>query len=500
MLNNFIFENENPEWTRSEMEEMMGRLSRKTLQEKIPVLIVVDGWESSGKGFVISRLIKGLDPRYFEVSVFEEPTDEERKHPFMWRFWKSIPKKGTTAIFDRSIYFKLMHNLRMDDYELKTAVEEISVMEKQLHADDTIVLKIFLHETRETQAKRIREYEEGKYQSFFISSRDYRQNKLYDKYLKHFSKILAWSHTEACPWKVFSSEDLKACAKEVLRYAVNYIGCGIDRILKNRTMQYSPYRNYVEDRHLLNTVDLAASIEPADYRTEKKRLQTEIAELAMRFKAEEIPMVVVFEGMDAAGKGGCIRRLTAKIDPRLYHVSTTAKPSSEEYRYHYLWRFYRRLPKNGEITIFDRSWYGRVMVERIEGFATEKEWDRAYEEINDFELYMTRHDTLLIKFFLYIDSEEQYNRFKAREENPQKAWKLTDEDWRNREKWDAYVVSMNEMLARTDKASPWVLIAGNDKKYERIEVLKEVRRRMEEHLAAVTARRARRKARKEERK
>lgn len=482
MLDTIRWENEHIEEKAAQLSEELGELARKTLQEKIPVLIVVDGWESSGKGYIISRLIKGLDPRYFEVSVFEEPTDEEKKHPFMWRFWKSIPKKGETAIFDRSIYFKVMNDLDMEDYKLKEAVEDIATMERQLHADDTIVLKIFLHEKKKTQAKRIRDYEEGRYQSFFISKRDYRQNKHYDEYYKHFSKILTWSNSEACPWKIFSSEDLKACAKEVLHYAIQYIQTGIGRILKNRTMPYSPYRNYVEDRYLLQNTDLTPVMDIEEYRTQKKKLQQEFSDLAMRFKAEEIPMVIVFEGMDAAGKGGCIRRLTAKVDPRLYSVSTTAKPTVEEYQYHYLWRFYQSQPKNGEITIYDRSWYGRVMVERIEGFAQEKEWDRAYEEINAFERQLTNADTLVVKLFLYIDADEQLQRFQARQDNPKKAWKLTDEDWRNRDKWDDYVVAMNEMLVRTQVAAPWHIIAGNDKRYERIAVLKTVCTAMKQHL------------------
>lgn len=489
MLKNFKFTNEPVEWSKDEMLEKMGELSRQTLQEKIPVLIIVDGWESSGKGYIISRLIKGLDPRYFEVRVFEEPTDEERKHPFMWRFWKGIPKKGYFSVFDRSVYFKLMHNLRMSDYDLKMAVEEISTIEEQLYADGTIILKIFLNETKKTQAKRIKEYEDGKYQSFFISRRDYRQNKLYEKYVDHFDKILTWSDTAACPWKVFSSEDIKACAKEVVRYAIQYIGKSIDRILKNRETVHSPYRNYVEDRFILNNFDPNGEITEEEYEEKRKDLQTEISELAMKFKTQEIPAVIVFEGMDAAGKGGCIRRLTAKIDPRLYDVATTAKPTSEEYQYHYLWRFYRTLPINGEITIYDRSWYGRVMVERLEGFATEKEWDRAYKELNDFERHLVNHDTLVLKFFLYIDNEEQLERFKARQNDPKKAWKLTDEDWRNRDKWDDYIVAMNEMLVRTNAAAPWTLIAGNNKKFARIQVLQTVRDAMVKHLEKVEEKR-----------
>jgi len=254
--------------------------------------------------------------------------------------------------------------------------------------------------------------------------------------------------------------------------SIDLIYEGIDRILgqKNGGIRYA--RNYIPSQKPLEKIDLGLTLTEEEYDKRKDALQIEAQRIAFQLYTKGIPTILVFEGVDAAGKGGAIERLTREMDPRGYEVITTSAPNELEQQYHYLWRFYRNFPKKGDIKIFDRSWYGRVLVERVEGFATEKEWDRAYEEINQMETQLTKFGTLVIKFFLYIDKEEQLKRFKDRENEPDKVYKLTDEDWRNREKWDEYIAAMNEMLDRTSTPqAPWNIVAGMDKKYARINVL-----------------------------
>ncbi|MGE7943196.1 polyphosphate kinase 2 family protein [Lysinibacillus xylanilyticus] len=224
----------------------------------------------------------------------------------------------------------------------------------------------------------------------------------------------------------------------------------------------------------LNNLDLSVELDKKMYKKKLKVLQYEMLNAQQFLLNNKIGLILVFEGMDAAGKGGAIKRLIERVDPRGYVVHPISAPQPHELRYNYLQRFWRKLPQHGQIAIFDRSWYGRVLVERIEGFATKEEWSRAYEEINNFEKILTAGDYIIIKFWLHVSDEEQLKRFKEREENPYKSWKLTDEDWRNREKSPQYIDAANEMFEKTDKKNaPWILVPGDDKKYARVQVLQE---------------------------
>lgn len=215
--------------------------------------------------------------------------------------------------------------------------------------------------------------------------------------------------------------------------------------------------------------------EKISYKKELKKLQFQLVNIQQFLFQHNIGLILAFEGMDAAGKGGAIKRLTQRLDPRGFVVHPISAPRPHELRHNHLQRFWRKLPMKGSIAIFDRTWYGRVLVERIENFATKEEWSRAYDEINQFEKVLTDDRYIIVKFWIHITSEEQLERFKARQVDPYKHWKLTEEDWRNREKWPAYVKAAEDMFAKTDtKYAPWVLIEGNDKKYARIQVMKKV--------------------------
>ena len=223
---------------------------------------------------------------------------------------------------------------------------------------------------------------------------------------------------------------------------------------------------------MLQSIDPTKTLDPDTYSEQLVKYQVTLFSLAYQVYLQQRPVMIVFEGWDAAGKGGAIRRITEKIDPRGYVVYPIAAPKGDDATHQYLWRFWRRLPEAGQIAIFDRSWYGRVMVERIEGFCTEEEWKRAYREINQFERQIVDFGTILLKFWLQISKNEQLQRFESRSDDRRRNWKLTDEDWRNREKWDLYEEAVNEMLLKTSTISaPWTVVEGNSKLYARIKIL-----------------------------
>ncbi|HEX7976172.1 MAG TPA: hypothetical protein VF498_17315 [Anaerolineales bacterium] len=224
---------------------------------------------------------------------------------------------------------------------------------------------------------------------------------------------------------------------------------------------------------MLNTVDLSLTLNQDEYGKQLVKYQVALYKLAYQVYVQQRPVVIVFEGWDAAGKGGAIRRITEKIDPRGYVVYPIAAPKGDDATHHYLWRFWRRLPESGQIAVFDRSWYGRVMVERIEGFCSEAEWKRAYREINQFERQLVDFGSILFKYWIHIGKDEQLNRFESRAGDKLRSWKLTEEDWRNREKWGLYEDAVNEMLLKTSTISaPWTVVEGNSKPYARVKVVK----------------------------
>ncbi|HEY9060764.1 MAG TPA: phosphate--AMP phosphotransferase [Pseudobacteroides sp.] len=468
---------------RAELGERLAKLQRLVKNKKIPVLIIIDGWESSGKGFVLNDLIRELDPRSYKVSVFDKPTDEENERSFLWRFWSKVPKKGDMAIFDRSFYFDIMNKISIEADELKRDIRDISTIEKQLHDDNTIIIKYFLHVKEKTQKERIDELTNHKYSELLVTDRDIQQNQNYKNYCKHFDNILKLSSFRYSPWNIISGEDLKNASKTILGMTIDLIQEGMERLEAKDNNNEGYIRGHDAKVKPLENVDLSLTIKQDYYESKLKKLQKEAQKIAYKMYAKGIPGIIVFEGMDASGKGGAIQRLTGFMDPRGYYVVPTSAPNETEKQHHYLWRFYRDHPAKGNIAIFDRSWYGRVLVERVEGFAKINEWVRAYEEINQMEKHLHNFGTFVLKFFIYIDKDEQLKRFRDRENEPDKEYKITDEDWRNRKKWDSYIEAMNEMLVRTDTDyAPWIIIEGQDKKYARIKVLQEFIKHAKNHF------------------
>lgn len=481
---------------KEKMEVLMpelGKLQRECKELGIPVMIAFEGYGAAGKGAQIGELIKALDPRGFEVHAVKTETKEERLHPFLWRFWTKMPAKGRIAIYDSSWYRTVL----VDRFDKKTEKEKVErefasicSFEEQLTADGMAIIKIFLAIDKEEQKKRFDKLLESEETAWRVNKGDLKRNKKFKKYEAINEEMLSRTDTDCAPWYIVEATDRKFATAKI--YDI------VCRVLKERVgearkakeegkIQERGIKELSKDKVLgesiLNKADLSLAYTKEEYKEQLSKLQKKIEKLHGELYRRRIPVVLGFEGWDAGGKGGAIKRLTEKMDPRGYVVHPTASPNDIEKAHHYLWRFWVDMPKAGHVTIFDRTWYGRVMVERIEGFCTKSEWQRAYKEINDMERDLTDDGAIVLKFWMHIDKNEQERRFKARQENPEKQWKITDEDWRNREKWELYEEAVNEMILRTStKNAPWIVVEGNCKYYARIKVLKTVIKAIEAKL------------------
>ena len=475
----------------------LGRLQRECKELGIPVMIAFEGYGAAGKGLQIGELIQALDPRGFEVHAVKKESEEERQHPFLWRFWTKMPARGRIAIYDSSWYRKVL----IDRFEKKTSkkkLEEyyrsICTFEEQLTADGMVIIKIFLAIDKKEQKKRFQELLSSRETAWRVSKGDLKRNEKFEKYQAMNEEMLARTDTEYAPWHIVEAVDRKFATAKIYAIVTQTLAESVkekrrkDQAAKiqSETEQVTDSAN-LQDKKLKESIlakaDLSLTYTKEEYKKYLGKLQKKIEKLHGELYRRRIPVVLGFEGWDAGGKGGAIKRLTEKMDPRGYVVHPTASPNDIEKAHHYLWRFWNAMPKAGHITIFDRTWYGRVMVERIEGFCSREEWQRAYKEINHMEHDLTEAGAIVLKFWMQIDKDEQERRFKAREENPAKQWKITDEDWRNREKWSQYEEAVDEMLIRTSTAdAPWIVVEGNCKYYARIKVLETVVKAIEERL------------------
>ena len=462
------------------LTEQIGSVQRACIEEHIPILIVVEGLGASGKGTLINRLIQPLDPRGFHVYAIKGETEEEKRHPFLWRFWTKTPAKGRMVILDRSWYRRVTLDRfegRISDKELRQSFDEISSFENQLVDDGTVIIKLFTYISKKEQKQRMDGLLANKETAWRVTAGDLKRNSEYEKYLHYNEEMLFHTDFSFAPWTIVEATDKRFATVKILSTVVN-------RLSEELKMRSSRRQPVIDSRlgsgrnlnsSILGTVDLSVSLSREQYHRKKKELQKRLGLLHSELYRRRIPVVLAFEGWDAGGKGGAIKRLTQALDPRGYAVHPTSAPNDLEKSHHYLWRFWNQMPKSGHIAIFDRTWYGRVMVERIEGFCSVNEWERAYKEINDMEKHIANFGTVVLKFWMQIDRDEQKRRFQMRQEDPAKAWKITDEDWRNREKWDLYEEAVDEMLIRTSTSyAPWMIVEGNDKLYARIKVLQAV--------------------------
>lgn len=466
----------------------LGQLQRRLKDAGVPVVILFDGMGAAGKGTQINRLIQTLDPRGFDVYASSHLTEEEAMRPFLWKFWTLMPEKGRIAVFDRSWYRRVLID-RFDGLvkkkEIPEIFQDIRSFEKQLTDDGTVMIKLFLYISKEEQKKRFKKLEAENGTSWRVTEDDWKRNKEYGRYLQLNEEMLEKTDTEYAPWDIIEATDKDYAAMKVLKIVTEALEAALAKKLAGDAAKSAAVpgagtaiEKETDERYkngVLSGVDLSKSLTREEYKKEIDELQKKLEKLHSEIYRRRIPVVLGFEGWDAGGKGGAIKRLTSHLDPRGYQVCPTAAPNDIEKKHHYMWRFWNRVPKAGHIAIFDRTWYGRVMVERIEGFCSEEEWKRAYQEINEMEAHMANAGAVVLKFWLQIDKDEQERRFKERMDNPEKQWKITDEDWRNREKWDQYESAVNEMLVRTSTTyAPWIVVEGNCKYYARVKVLRTV--------------------------
>lgn len=458
-------------------------LQRKLRAAGVPALIVFEGWDAAGKGSAMSRLLQPLDPRGYKVHTVTAPTTEEQMRPPMWRFWVKLPARGIVGLFDRSWYRQVLDDRvegKLSEGDLLATDERIRVLERQFADDGGVIVKFFLHISKKEQAKRFKKLEQDPVYSWKVGKTERRRHKKYGDYVDAIEDMLRETSTPYAPWTIVPATDKRFASVKV---AETLVAAFDEALARAGRKPAGPPKMPPRRTSPLDRADLTQSIPRDAYEKELPELQEEIRRLQHRCYRERTPVVILYEGWDAAGKGGSIRRLTREMDPRGYEVVPVGPPQGDEKARHYLWRFWRALPKAGHLTIFDRTWYGRVLVERVEGFAKPEEWQRAYREINEFEAQLVDFGTVLVKLWLHIGKDEQLARFEDRQKRPEKQWKITEEDWRNREKWDQYWAAVSDMIERTSTAhAPWTIVEANDKLFARIRALRTVAEAIETRL------------------
>jgi polyphosphate:AMP phosphotransferase len=477
------------EEAKNELEKMGMRLSelqRECKAEQIPVMVVFEGIGAAGKGVQINKLIRYLDPRGFHVHATKGNTEEEEMRPFLWRYWCKIPEQGRITIFDQSWYTRVLgdrFHKKIPQKQVPAVFEDIRFFEKQLTDDGMVIIKFYLYISKKEQKKRYDKLLASRETAWRVTEDDLKRNKHYDEYLQINEEMLETTDYEYAPWTIVEATSKDYAAVKIMDTMVRRLEEALrEKKAKKTTAKPMKVSGHYRTK-VLSGVDLSKTMEYDEYRQKLEELQKRLEILHSEIYRRRIPVVIAFEGWDAGGKGGAIKRLTANLDPRGYAVYPTSSPNDIEKKHHYLWRFWKNMPKAGHIAIFDRTWYGRVMVERVEGFCTENEWKRAYREINEMESHLCNSGALVLKFWLHIDKDEQEKRFNERTNTPEKQWKITDEDWRNRSKWDAYEECVDEMLLKTSTLyAPWIVVEANSKYYARIKVLQSVVDAIEERL------------------
>ncbi len=456
-------------------------------QNKMPVVVLVSGQDGAGKGETINILYEWMDPRFISTLAFSAPTDEERERPAMWRYWRALPPKGRVGIFAGSWYSDPIHdrieNL-LSKFALDQRIDQINRFEAMLVNEGALVLKFWFHLTKEGQRNRLKALEKDPKTAWRVTKWNWDRLKTYDKLQDVAGHMLRLTNTPWAPWIIVEGTDDRYRSLTVGRILLDSLKQRLADTGKRATPVAPPVPPNIDGRDVLSELELSHRLTKKAYESELAQWQGRLSELVRHPRFKERSLICVFEGADAAGKGGSIRRIGAAMDARQYQIVPIAAPTEEERAQPYLWRFWRHMPRTGRVTIFDRSWYGRVLVERVEGFCAEADWLRAYTEINDFEHELAGAGAIVIKFWLQISAEEQLKRFKEREKIEFKRFKITDEDWRNREKWDAYHQAVCNMVDRTSTGNaPWTLVEANDKNYARVKVLRTVCERLEAALA-----------------
>lgn len=468
------------------LREKLLKVQKRLAAADLSVIVIVSGVEGAGKEETVNLLHEWMDARGIETHAMWDTTDEETQRPFMWRFWRVLPPKGRIGIFFGSWYTAPIIDRvfeRSTDSDFDRALDRVSELEQMLVNENTLLLKFWMHLSKKRQRKRLKELSKDPRQSWRVTKMDWKFFGMYDDFRRVSEHALRRTSTGDSPWHVVEGEDHRWRSITVMKTILGALTERLDAMEKAPRPERKPDMPAPKPGNIIRSLDMRRRLSDRDYDDRLERYTGQINVLSRQLRAAKRSLTLVFEGPDAAGKGGNIRRLLAGMDARQYQVISVAAPTDEERAHPYLWRFWRHLPRQGRITIYDRSWYGRVLVERLEGFCAEHDWRRAFNEINAFEDQLTESGILIRKFWIAITPQEQLRRFKDREVTPYKQYKITEEDWRNRKKWSAYEAAACDMIERTStETAPWILVEGNDKNWARIKVLKSVRDALRQEL------------------
>jgi polyphosphate:AMP phosphotransferase len=466
-------------------KQLLDLQARARANGSFPVLIDFAGVSGAGKSTSTNMLNKWMDPRWIQTQGYNDPAYLEQQRPELWRFWRDLPARGQIGIALSGRYSIPLLDFvykRISQAQLLEKLERIKHFEQLLANDGALVLKFWMHISQDLQAQRLKALEADPLQKWKMSADDWNNWKNYDRFIEAAELIISHTSTGYAPWLIVEGQDMNYRHLEVGEQLRDALENHLTRMELKEEFKHRLSTELNENGKkpnqsgsakavtLFDTLDLSLRLNKPAYNSKLVRRQAKLASLYQTATQRGISSVVVFEGPDAAGKGGAIRNMIEALDARTYDIYPTAAPTEDELAHHYLWRFWRHLPRAGRMSVFDRSWYGRVLVERVEGFAQFDE--RAYNEINEFEKQLLEQGIVLVKFWLHIDKDEQSRRFKAREEIPWKKWKLTDEDWRNHGRWQDYQIAAHDMVQKTSmQTAPWTVIESQDKQWGRIRVL-----------------------------
>jgi AMP-polyphosphate phosphotransferase len=470
---------------------------QQLLRAPFPVIVLFAGVDAAGKSETASLLNEWMDPRWIITRGYTDPSAEERERPRLWRYWRDLPPRGRIGLFLSAWYsspirHRVAHRTTIPEYD--ALLDEIAAFERALTDDGAIILKFWMHLGKAAQKKRFKAFEKDPLRRWRVSKDSWEHWRMFDRFISAADRAIRRTSTEQAPWHIVEGEDERyrsvvvgSVLRDAIRRGLERPGEGRRAVGTTRKRQHDSIQSTLErierDFNVLDKLDMTQRISAKAFDLALERQQGRLNLLQRKALNKGISTIVVFEGWDAAGKGGAIRRITGALDARDYQVIPIAAPTDEEKARHYLWRFWRHLSRAGRITVFDRSWYGRVLVERVEGFATEDEYRRAYGEITHFEEQLVVHGILIVKFWIHITKDEQLRRFKDRRQTEHKRWKITADDWRNRGRWKDYMLAVDEMVARTStRVAPWTLVEGNDKNFARIKVVKTLADRLERRL------------------
>ena len=440
------------------------------------VVVLVNGADGSGKSETVNALHEWFDARFLVSESYTPPSEEERARPEYWRYWMWLPPAGRIAVFSGSWYTEpILERVwgTISELELARRTARINAFERTLADGRTLFVKLWFHVSKKAQRRRLKELESRKVTRYRVTKQDWRNHERYDSFIKVTEQVISHTSTSFAPWHVVDGEDARWRNVTAARLVLDALETRLSRARAPQPAVRLP--RIADPDTLLDRLDLTKTLAKADSEAAVLRLQARLNLLVRRLQKQKRSAILVFEGPDAAGKGGAIRRITWALDARSYRLIPVSAPTEEERAQHYLWRFWRYLPREGRLTIFDRSWYGRVLVERVEGFASEPDWQRSYQEINEFERELTQSGVILVKFWLHISADEQLRRFEQRRHDPTKRYKITAEDYRNREQANQYEAAAAEMIARcSPPGARFTLVEANDKRFARVKVLEAV--------------------------